>query len=133
MIEKEGSRILLTEKVIGCAQAVSRTLGHGFLEVVYENALAVELEQAGIAFFRQKPIEVIYRGRVVGSYIPDFLIDERLLLELKAVRQLAREHESQVMNYLKATGFQVGLLMNFGSPRLGIKRIVWNYDNTKPI
>ena len=125
--------MLLTKRVIGCVQAVSNTLGNGFLESVYENALAVELERAGIAFSRQRPVEVFYRGRVVGNYVPDLLIDEQLLVELKAVRQLNGDHESQVMNYLRATGYQVGLLLNFGTPRLGIKRLVWNYNSENPI
>jgi GxxExxY protein len=118
----------LSERVIGCAFEVSNTLGAGFLEAVYENALCCELTGCGIAFQRQKPLEVKYRDRVVGNYVADVIIEDKLLLELKALSKLTGEHEAQLMNYLRATGLNVGLLINFGTPRLGVKRIVWQYD-----
>ena len=123
----------LSERVICCAIEVSRVLGSGFLEKVYEAALAVELELAGIAHVRQAPVPVFYRNVRVGEYVCDFVIDGRLILEIKALRALAGEHEAQLLNYLKATGIQAGLLLNFGSPRLGIRRLVLNHDDACPI
>jgi GxxExxY protein len=123
----------LSERVIGCAMSVNRDLGHGFLERVYEAALAIELDEARVAYERQRGVAVRYRGRVVGEYICDFIVDGRLLLELKALTTMTREHEAQVMNYLKATGLTVALLLNFGTPTLGVRRIVHNHDDTQPI
>ncbi|HET9834737.1 MAG TPA: GxxExxY protein [Rhodanobacteraceae bacterium] len=123
----------LSEQVIGCAVEVSRQLGHGFLEKVYEGALAVELEEASIPYARQKNIAVQYRGRTIGEYCCDFVIANRLLLELKALTAITRTHEAQLMNYLKATGLTVGLLLNFGTPTLGIRRLVHSYNAEQPI
>lgn len=123
----------LSEQVIGCAVAVSRQLGHGILERVYEEALALELDAARIPHERQKSLVVIYRGTAVGEYCCDFVVDNRLLLELKALGSISGAHEAQVMNYLKATGLTVGLLLNFGTPTLGIRRIVHNYNPGRPI
>lgn len=123
----------LSQQVIGCAMSVSRSLGHGFLERVYESALAIELDQAGIDFERQKSVAVRYRTQVVGEYVCDFVIDGRLLLELKAIAAINDAHVAQVMNYLKATGLTVALLLNFGTPRLGVRRIVYNHDDRLPI
>lgn len=123
----------LSERAIGCAIAVSRELGHGFLERVYEAALAVELERAGIAFQRQKSLPVHYRGELVGDYVCDFAVGDKLIVEIKALRALTSEHEAQVLNYLKASGMRVGLLLNFGSPRLGVRRVVLGHDDAHPI
>lgn len=123
----------LSEQVIGCAVTVSRQLGHGFLEKVNERALAIELDGAQIPYERQKNVAVQYRGKTIGEYCCDFVIDNRLLLELKALTAISRVHEAQLMNYLKATGFTVGLLLNFGTPTLGIRRIVHNYNADQPI
>ena len=125
--------IKLSEQVIGCAVTVSRQLGHGFLEKVYEGALAVELEEANIPYERQKSIAVRYRSKNVGEYCCDFIVADRLLLELKALTAISRTHEAQVMNYLKATGLTVGLLLNFGTPALGIRRVVHSYNPDQPI
>jgi len=123
----------LSERVIGCAFEVSSRLGAGFLETVYENALCIELKRCGIQFEQQKPIDVIYRNDVVGFYVADLIIEEKLLVELKALKQFSQQHDAQVMNYLKATGKTVGLLLNFGTPKLGIRRIVWQYNETERI
>jgi len=123
----------ISERVISCAFEVSNKLGAGFLEVVYENALCVELERQKIRFEQQMPIDVVYRDSIVGFYVTDLLIEEKLLVELKALTQLNRQHDAQVMNYLKATGMKVGLLLNFGTPKLGIRRIVWQYKETERI
>ncbi len=123
----------LSRRVIGCAIEVSNTLGPGFFEKIYEKALSIEFERNGIYFQCQQPVNVIYKDRLVGEYITDIVVEEKLLLELKAVSALCSEHEAQLMNYLKATGLSVGLLLNFGKPKLGIKRMVWNHNETKKI
>ncbi|ROO29309.1 GxxExxY protein [Salinisphaera japonica] len=123
----------ISERVIGCAFAVSNTLGAGFLEAVYENALALELAQAGPAFERQKALDVSYKGAVVGHYIADLVIEQRLIVEIKALSSITAVHEAQLMNYLQATGISVGLILNFGTPRLGVKRIVKSYDDSSRI
>jgi GxxExxY protein len=114
----------LTEGVIGCAFNVSNALGVGYLEKVYENALAVELRAQEIKVVQQKPISVVYRGVIVGEYIADMLVDDQLILEIKAARAIDRAHEAQLINYLKATGIHTGLVLNFGTSHLGISRKV---------
>ena len=123
----------ISQRVIRCAFNVSNTLGAGFLEKVYENALCVEFEQKGIRFQAQKPIVVQYNGVRVGEYIADIVVEDRLLLELKALSTFSSSHDAQVINYLKATNLSVGLLLNFGRPKLGIKRIVWQHNETEKI
>jgi GxxExxY protein len=117
----------LTERVIRCAFAVSNTLGCGFLEKVYENALVHELRKAGIQAEQQHAIAVRYDGVVVGEYAADLLIEGSLLVELKAVKELDDVHLAQCLNYLKATSLRLCLLMNFGKPKLEVRRIVNNY------
>jgi len=114
----------LSQQVIGCAFEVSNTLGVGFLEKVYEKALCVELKNKGIAFTCQKPVAVNYKDVLVGEYVTDIIVEGSLLLELKAVSVVPAVYEAQLMNYLKATGLPFGLLLNFGKPKLGIKRII---------
>ena len=123
----------LSERVIGCAQTVSRELGTGFLEAVYENALSLELESEGIAFDRQRPLDVYYKGCRVGHYQADLVIENKIIVEIKAVLSFNTSHKAQVINYLRATGLSVGLLLNFGAPQLGIQRIVWKYDEAENI
>ena len=111
----------LTEKAIGCAYRVHNELGAGFLEKVYENALRLELAEAEITAKQQHPIPVTYHGRLVGDFCADLMIEDRLIIELKAVQKLAKEHEVQLVNYLTATGIDDGLLVNFG-PSVEVKR-----------
>ena len=113
----------LTEKVIRCAFAVSNTLGCGFLEKVYENALAHELQKAGLQVQQQHGITVYYDGVVVGEYMADLLVEGVLLVELKAVKELDDIHLAQCLNYLKATNLRLCLLMNFAKPKLEVRRI----------
>lgn len=117
----------VTEKVIGCAFAVSNTLGRGFLEKVYENALAYELRKAGIRVRQQYGIPAHYQGVVVGEYAADLLIENVLLVELKAVTKLDEVHAAQCLNYLKATGLRLCLLINFGRPKLEVRRLANRY------
>ncbi len=123
----------LSESVLGCAQNVSRNLGAGFLEKVYEKALCVELLHAGIPFQCQQKFAIYYKNENVGDYFADIVVDGKLLVELKALSCFSAEHEAQVMNYLKASGLTVGLLINFGVSKLGIRRVVWNYDDKNNI
>jgi GxxExxY protein len=111
----------LTEKTIGCAFKVHNTLGAGFLEKVYENALRVELVKQGLEVKQQVPIKVCYESQVVGDYYADLWVENRVIVEVKAVHALAKEHEVQLVNYLTATGVDSGLLLNFG-PSVQVKR-----------
>ncbi|MCP4416071.1 MAG: GxxExxY protein [Chloroflexi bacterium] len=115
----------LTHEIIGAAMEVHRTLGYGFLEEVYENALAHELNLRGIKFETQKQLPVIYKEIKVGHYIADMIVEEVVVLELKALSKgLAKKHHAQIINYLVATGIKVGLLLNFGKPSSEHKRFV---------
>ncbi|MGZ0171403.1 MAG: GxxExxY protein [Planctomycetales bacterium] len=113
----------LTEKIIGCAFKVSNTLGPGFLEKVYENALAHELRKAGLEFRQQYPVSVIYDGAVVGEFLADLLVNEQVVVELKAAKNLDDAHLAQCLNYLKATGLPLCLLINCDTPRVQVKRV----------
>lgn len=105
----------LTKMIIGCAYKVHNTLGSGFLEKVYENALRIELEKLGRRVKQQEPINVRYEGQVVGEYYADLWVDDSVVIELKAVQTLIKRHEVQLVNYLAATNIDNGLLLNFGS------------------
>jgi len=113
----------LSECIIGCAFRVMSTLGSGFLEKMYENALAHELRKAGLSVSQQHAVVVSYDDMIVGAYAADLLVDGTIVVELKAVKALDRAHIAQCINYLKATGLGVCLLLNFGKPRLEIQRI----------
>ncbi len=104
----------LTEKVIGCAYEVHRELGAGFLEKVYENALGIRLTEVGINSKQQAPLPVYYHGQRVGDFVADILIENRLIIEIKAGKGLAQEHEVQLVNYLVTADIENGLLINFG-------------------
>ena len=117
----------LTYRIIGCVQRVHRILGAGFLEQVYQNALLIELQEAGLEVTAQAPIEVLYREQVVGIYRADLLVNGLVILELKAVENLVEAHEVQLVNYLRATDIEVGLLVNFGE-KLDIRRRIFTND-----
>jgi GxxExxY protein len=114
----------LTWRVIGAGQKVSRALGIGFLEKVYENALRIELERGGLQVSQQQPLEVRYEGEIVGAYVTDLLIESKVLIELKAQQALDRVHHAQCVHYLRATGLPLCLLLNFGRPRLEVRRVI---------
>ena len=118
----------LTEQIIGAFYAVYSALGYGFLENVYVKALIIELEHRGLQVKHEFPIKVYYAGRLVGEYFADLVVNDLVILEIKAVRILANEHEAQLLNYLKATSYEVGLLLNFG-PKPETKRR--SFDNTR--
>jgi GxxExxY protein len=123
----------LAGTVIGLAMKVHSALGPGFLESVYENALAIELEEAGISFERQARISVQYRGKDVGDFICDFLVEGELIVELKSVLAMAPVHEVQVVNYLAATGKSEGLLLNFGAQKLEFKKKFRQYHSVNSV
>ena len=112
----------MTYKIIGCAMKVQTVLGPGFLESVYQNAPAHELRKAGLKVETEKPVEVRYDGVIVGKFAADMLVESTVLIENKAVQNLTSAHEVQTVNYLTATGIDVGLLFNFGAGRLQFKR-----------
>ena len=117
----------LTSKVIDCAYKVHKTLGFGFLESVYQNALLLELQETGLQVQREKRVAVTYRGFIVGDYLADIVVEDKVILELKSVKEIHPSHEAQLVNYLKATGIEVDLLINFGD-KLEIKRKVLDHD-----
>ncbi|MAT69921.1 MAG: GxxExxY protein [Planctomycetaceae bacterium] len=112
----------LTRTIIGCAYDVHNALGSGFLESVYERALALELRSKGLEVQVQAPLEVVYRGESVGSFFADMIVERRVIVELKAIDDLATIHEVQLVNYLRATGIDIGLLINFGPSSVTIRR-----------
>jgi GxxExxY protein len=114
----------LTEKIIGCAYAVANGLGAGFLEKVYENALCAELRRASLHVVQQSPITVTWRGEVVGEYFADLFVAGSVIVELKAAKALDEVHMAQCLNYLKATGVRLCLLINFGKPQIDVKRVI---------
>lgn len=114
----------LTATILEAAFEVSNDLGMGFLEGIYEKALCISLQQRGVAIEQQKPIEVNYKGVNIGKFFADFVIENRVVLELKASKDLIPEHEAQLLSYLKATGLPVGMLLNFGQPKLQYRRYI---------
>ena len=104
----------LTAKIIECAFKVHNTLGYGFLEAIYQNALLIELLKAGLQAEKEKKIQVYYDTQLVGDYITDIIVENKVILELKSVKELHPAHSAQLINYLKATGIETGLLINFG-------------------
>jgi GxxExxY protein len=117
-----GSTNLITNRIIGAAQTVSNSLGCGFLEKVYENALMIELKRKGLQVEQQKEVQVRYRGQIVGIYVPDLVVEETVLVELKSSTAIDRIHRAQCINYLRATKHRICLLLNFGSPHLNVER-----------
>lgn len=118
----------ITEEVIRCFYKVYNTLGFGFLEKVYENALLKELRKSGLNASRQIPIKVYYDSDIVGEYFADIIVEEKVIIELKAAECIVEEHELQLINYLKATEIEVGLLLNFGK-KPEIRRKVFSNEN----
>ena len=125
----------VTYAINGAVFEVNRVLGSGFLEKVYENALLVELRKRGLRAEAQVPIKVKYKREVVGDYFADLVVEDQVIVELKVVEQLGNIHEAQLINYLKATGMKVGLLVNFRHTKAEIKRMVLNlsegHDNNQ--
>lgn len=127
--------LIFKEKVyaiVGAAIEVSNELGAGFLEGVYQEALVIELSARGIPFMTQVPIQISYKGRTLSKeYIPDFIFYEQVIVEIKAIKQLTSIEEAQLLNYLKATEKPIGILINFGSPKLEWKRMVLTHSRMR--
>lgn len=113
----------ITEKIIGCAMQVHKTLGNGFQEVIYQRALAIEMKYAGLDFAREKEMDIFYREVQIGNRRADFFVEGLIMVELKAIIQLEDGNLSQAMNYIEAYKMQVGLLINFGAKSLQFKRV----------
>jgi len=114
----------VSHRIIGCAYNVGNTLGSGFLEKVYENALAHEIRKTGLTVSQQHPLKVWYDEVIVGEYVADLLVEDQVLVELKTARNLEDAHMAQCLNYLKALGLRLCLLINFGRSKVEVKRII---------
>jgi GxxExxY protein len=121
----------ITYAINGAIFEVNKVLGPGFLEKVYENALLHELQKRGLKATSQAPITVIYKGQCVGEYFADLLVEDRVIVELKTAEKIEKIHEAQLLNYLQATGIQVGLLVNFRHFKAEIKRLVLDLPEGK--
>jgi len=128
IVNVELKHVDLTDKLIGIYYELYNELGHGFLESVYQKAFALVLRQEGIAYQQQTPIHVVFRGEELGEFFADLLVESSVLIELKAVRALEKAHERQLLNYLRATNIEIGLLFNFG-PAPQFRRLA--FDNSR--
>lgn len=124
MIKKEFEHSDLTGKIIGCAMEVHKQLGNGFQEVIYQRALSIELDMQGVAHQREMEMPLTYKGYDIGTRRVDFFVDETIMVEIKAIKELEDVHLAQAINYLEAYNMQVGLLINFGNTRLQFKRVM---------
>jgi GxxExxY protein len=124
MIKEQYLHSELTGKIIGCAMEVHRALGNGFQEVIYQRALEIEMTQQGLHFSREHEMDIYYKGIKIGNRRVDFFVEEKVMVEIKAVIQLEDVHLAQAINYLEAYGLEVGLLLNFGSRSLQFKRVM---------
>ena len=124
MIKNEYPLSELTGKIIGCAMEVHKTLGNGFQEVIYQRALALEMDLQGLDFSREHEMEIAYKGEVIGTRRVDFFVEGQVMVEIKAIIQLEDVHLAQAINYLEAYGLDIGLLINFGSRSLQFKRVM---------
>jgi GxxExxY protein len=123
MIKKEYKYSELTSRIIGCAMEVQKSLGNGFQEVIYQRALAIEMSRQGIMFSREHEMNIYYKGENIGTRRVDFFVEEKIMVELKAIIRLESVHLAQAINYLEAYNMEVGLLINFGAKSLEFKRV----------
>ncbi|MCE5305783.1 MAG: GxxExxY protein [Chloroherpetonaceae bacterium] len=124
MIRSEYKYSDITEKIIGCAMEVHRTLGNGFQEVIYQRALAIEMAEKGLRFSREHEMDIFYKKQKIGNRRVDFFVEEKIMVELKAVVKLEDVHLAQAINYLEAYNMEIGLLINFGNTSLQFKRVM---------
>ncbi|MBI5409006.1 MAG: GxxExxY protein [Nitrospirae bacterium] len=124
MINEQYKHSDITGKIIGCAMEVHKTLGNGFQEVIYQRALAIEMNHAGLNYSRELEMDIFYKGHGIGTRRVDFLVEDVIMVELKAIIQLEDVHLAQAINYLEAYSLEVGLLINFGSKSLEFKRVM---------
>ena len=120
----------LTSRIIGCAMDVHNTLGNGFQEVIYQRCMAIEMERKDVPFVRELEMPIYYRDLPVGSRRADFLVEDKVLVELKAISKLEDIHLAQGLNYLEAYNLEIGLLLNFGAPKLEFKRLIKKTRNS---
>lgn len=120
VVEKE-----LSYKIVGIAYKVRDELGYGFLEKVYENALAISLRESGLNAVQQAPLNVLFHGQIVGVFYPDILVEKRIILEIKSCERIIKEHKAQILNYLKTTGLKLGIILNFGKQGVEVERLVF--------
>ncbi len=123
MVNKKYKHSEITGKIIGCAMTVHNTLGNGFQEVIYQRALSIELEKAELSFQREKEIPIMYDDKQIGTRRVDFFVEEKVMLEIKALTKLENVHLAQALNYLEAYKIEIGLLVNFGATSLQFKRL----------
>lgn len=123
MIKEEYKYSAITQKIIGCAIKVHNTLGNGFQEVIYQRALAIEMTKQGLGFIREMEMPIFYEDEQIGSRRVDFFVEEKIMVELKALTMLEKVHLAQALNYLEAYKMEVGLLINFGGTKLEFKRL----------
>jgi GxxExxY protein len=124
MIDKRYAHSELTGKIIGCAMEVHKALGNGFQEVIYQRALEIEMASQGLSFSREQEMDIYYKGVKIGNRRVDFFVENKIMVEIKAVIQLEDVHLAQAINYLEAYGLEVGLLLNFGARSLQFKRVM---------
>ena len=124
MINEKYPESELTGKIIGCAMEVHRILGNGFQEVIYQRALEIEMASQGLEFSREHEMDILYKGEHIGTRRVDFFVEEKVMVEIKAVIQLEDVHLAQAINYLEAYGLDIGLLINFGAKSLQFKRVM---------
>lgn len=129
MINSEYKYSDITEKIIGCAMEVHRVFGNGFQEVIYQRALAIEMKSQGLNFSREHEMDIFYKGEKIGNRRVDFFVEEKIMVELKAVVRLEDVHLAQAINYLEAYGLEIGLLINFGNTSLQFKRVMKPKNN----
>jgi GxxExxY protein len=123
----------LTEKIIACAYRVYNSMGFGYLESVYEKCMLIELRECGLVAEAQKAIIVTYKKELVGEFFADIIVNDTIILELKSVRQIAKAHETQLVNYLVATGKPIGLIINFGEHKVEVKRKLKELKKSKRV
>ena len=123
MIKEQYKHSEITKKIIGCAMKVHSTLGNGFQEVIYQRALAIEMDKQGLSFKRELEMEIYYDNEHIGTRRVDFFVEDKIMVELKALVNLEQVHLAQALNYLEAYKIEIGLLINFGSPSLQFKRL----------
>lgn len=123
MIKEEYKYSDITQKIIGCAMKVHNTLGNGFQEVIYQRALAIEMNKQGLAFVREMEMPIFYENEEIGTRRVDFFVEGKIMVELKALTELEKVHLAQALNYLEAYKMEIGLLINFGNTKLEFKRL----------
>ena len=130
MVKDEYKYSEITEKIIGCAMKVHSALGNGFQEVIYQRALAIEMIRQGLTFVREMEMPIFYEEEEIGIRRVDFFVEDKIMVELKAVTELEKVHMAQGINYLEAYKMEIGLLLNFGNTRLEFKRLIVTHKST---